>query len=65
MNFDFEDQDIVYFNPMFSEITTKNPFSAADRKYPVEMPFKVSENYILNMDIPEDTRLTKSRNLPG
>jgi transglutaminase-like putative cysteine protease len=52
MNFDFEDQDIVYFNPMFSEITTKNPFSAADRKYPVEMPFKVSENYILNMDIP-------------
>lgn len=53
LNFDFEDQEIVYLNPMFSEITTKNPFSAAERKYPVEMPFKVSENYILNMDIPK------------
>ncbi|MCH5715488.1 hypothetical protein [Niabella hibiscisoli] len=53
LSFDFEDQPIVYLNPMFSEITTKNPFSAAERKYPVEMPFKVSENYVLTMDIPK------------
>ncbi|WP_114789902.1 DUF3857 domain-containing protein [Niabella yanshanensis] len=53
IGFDFEDQEIVYLNPMFSEITGKNPFSAADRKYPVEMPFRISENYVLNMDIPK------------
>ncbi|MCH5600376.1 DUF3858 domain-containing protein [Niabella ginsengisoli] len=51
--FDFDDQDIVYLNPMFAEATTKNPFSAAERRYPVEMPFKISENYVLNMDIPK------------
>lgn len=53
MSFDFDNQEIVYLNPMFSEITTKNPFSAAERKYPVEMPFKMSENYVLTMDIPK------------
>ncbi len=53
LSFDFENQEIVYLNPMFSEITTKNPFSAADRKYPVEMPFKISENYVLTMAVPK------------
>lgn len=53
IRFDFENQEIVYLNPMLSEITTKNPFTAAERKYPVEMPFKMSENYVLTMDIPE------------
>ncbi len=53
MQFDFEDQGMVYLNPMFSEATTKNPFSSAERQYPVEMPFKIAEMYILNMDIPK------------
>lgn len=52
MQFDLDNQDIVYLNPMFSEATTKNPFSSAERRYPVEMPFKISEIYVLNMDIP-------------
>lgn len=53
MQFDFDNQDMVYLNPMFSEATTKNPFSSAERKYPVEMPFKIAEIYVLNMDIPK------------
>ncbi|MFT3903450.1 MAG: DUF3858 domain-containing protein [Niabella sp.] len=53
MQFYFDDQEIVYLNPMFSEATTKNPFSSAERKYPVEMPFKIGEVYVLNMEIPK------------
>ena len=30
-----------------------NPFKSADRKYPVEMPYKMSEIYVLNMEIPK------------
>ena len=53
MQFDFDDQGILYLNPMFSEATTKNPFSSAERQYPVEMPFRIGEIYVLNMDIPK------------
>lgn len=53
MNMNFEDEDIVYFNPMFSEGTKNNPFKSAERKYPVEMPYRMSEIYVLNMEIPK------------
>ncbi|HEY6899901.1 MAG TPA: DUF3858 domain-containing protein, partial [Puia sp.] len=42
-----------YFNPMLSEAYKENPFKAAERVYPVEMPGAIDETYILNMDIPE------------
>jgi len=45
--------DIFYFNPMLSEGYKTNPFKAADRKYPVEMPYAMDEIYTLNMDIPQ------------
>jgi len=48
----FGNDDIVYFNPMLSEAVTKNPFAAAERFYPVEMPYAIDETYTLNMDIP-------------
>lgn len=44
--------DIIYFNPMLSEGYDKNLFKAAERKYPVEMPYTFDETYNLNMDIP-------------
>ena len=47
----FED-DIVYFNPMFNEAWKKNPFTSAERKFPVEMPYKMNELFTLTMDIP-------------
>jgi hypothetical protein len=49
----FGDEDIVYFNPMFSEGLKKNPFVSAERLYPVEMPYLTNEIYSLNMEIPE------------
>jgi transglutaminase superfamily protein/uncharacterized protein DUF3858 len=57
IHYDFQykmpgDEDIIYFNPMMSEAYKENPFKAAERKYPVEMPYTTDETYILNMEIP-------------
>ncbi|MBS1741679.1 MAG: DUF3857 and transglutaminase domain-containing protein [Bacteroidetes bacterium] len=45
-------EDILYFNPMLTEITKENPFKSATRRYPVEMPFRMDETYLFKMDIP-------------
>jgi len=46
-------EEVIYFNPLLEEGYKENPFRAADRKYPVEMPYGFDETYILNMEIPE------------
>ena len=47
------DESIIYLNPMLSEGYKENPFTAAERKYPVEMSYTVDETYLLNMEIPK------------
>ena len=47
-----ENEDLIYFNPMLSESIGENPFTALERKYPVEMPYAPDEVYTLIMDIP-------------
>ena len=44
---------VIYINPMWWSDTRDNPFKAADRKYPVEMPYVMDDVYIYSMDIPE------------
>jgi hypothetical protein len=54
-DFDLKDvgsADILYFSPMMGEGYTTNPFKAMERHYPVEMPYKIDETYVLSMDIP-------------
>jgi hypothetical protein len=46
-------EDIVYFNPMLSEAFKENPFKAAERRYPVEMPYTSDQTYVFNMEIPK------------
>lgn len=57
INYDFQiatdKEDILYFNPMFSEAWKENPFKSADRFYPVEMPYTIDETYLLRIDIPD------------
>ncbi len=48
-----EDDDIIYFNPMFGEGWKENPFKSAERQYPVEMPYTFDETYLLRLDIPK------------
>lgn len=54
VKFPFNDESLVYFNPFVGTTLLKeNPFKAADRSYPVEMPYCNEEVYILNMEIPK------------
>jgi Transglutaminase-like superfamily len=57
VHYDFElknflTDDIIYFNPMLNDGYKTNPFKSMERLYPVEMPYKLEETYVLNMDIP-------------
>lgn len=53
-NFKFNaNDDVIYLNPIFQNDYTENPFKAAERQYPVEMPYAVNETYIMKMDIPK------------
>ncbi len=47
------EEDIIYFSPMMGEALKNNPFKAAQRFYPVEMPYARDDIYILKMDIPK------------
>ncbi|MBS1932608.1 MAG: DUF3857 domain-containing protein [Bacteroidetes bacterium] len=47
------DDDLIYFSPVIYEGIMKNPFTAAERKYPVEMNYPIDETYILNADVPK------------
>ncbi|MES2329096.1 MAG: transglutaminase domain-containing protein [Bacteroidota bacterium] len=49
----FGDEDVIYFNPLFNEAWKKNPFTSAERVYPVEMPYQMNELFILDMEIPK------------
>ncbi len=53
ITFESNDEDVLYFNPMLANRQRDNPFTAAERYYPVEMPFCKDEIYILNMDVPK------------
>lgn len=57
ISYDFElkmnnSDSLLYFNPMLTEVLKDNPFKSAERKYPVEMPYIINEQYIANIDIP-------------
>lgn len=45
--------NIIYFNPMLKEGYKENFFTAAERRYPVEMPYMMDETYNFQMEIPK------------
>ena len=45
-------EPILYLNPIMGGGWHENPFRAADRKYPVEMPYAMDETYVFSMEIP-------------
>jgi hypothetical protein len=47
-----DNTDIIYFNPVLWAGYGHNPFAAAIRKYPVEMPYPINDTYVLIMEIP-------------
>jgi transglutaminase-like putative cysteine protease len=45
-------EDILYINPLFGEGYSTNPFTAAQRYYPVEMPYTSDETFNLTLEVP-------------
>lgn len=43
---------VLYFNPIMGDGWRVNPFVAAERKYPVEMPYVMDQTYVFSMEIP-------------
>ena len=53
ISFKLNEEDILYFNPVLVPFYRDNPFSAVARNYPAEMPYKMDETFILQMDMPK------------
>ena len=53
LEFSNDDEDILYINPLFGEGYKSNPFTAAERYYPVEMPFAQNEMIIATLEVPK------------
>lgn len=50
----FNGDERIYFNPMFQFGQSKNPFTAAQRLYPVELPYQMNDNLLLTLDLPKN-----------
>ena len=50
---DKNNQDIIYLDPIMSESYQSNILKAAERHYPVEMPYTRNETYVMSMEVPE------------
>ena len=48
-----EGEKTLYLNPFIGEGMRTNPFNAAERKYPVEMPYTRDEFYVFTMQVPD------------
>jgi hypothetical protein len=44
--------EMIYFSPVLVPHFRQNPLKSADRKYPVEMPFKISQQYTVTIQVP-------------
>ena len=46
------DEVLIYLNPLFGEVMKDNPFKSLQRHYPVEMPYRLDDIYILTLEVP-------------
>ncbi|HEX3933604.1 MAG TPA: hypothetical protein VHW43_02925, partial [Puia sp.] len=44
---------VLYFYPIMGDDWRENPFSAAERKYPVEMNYTIDRTYVFSLMIPD------------
>jgi hypothetical protein len=49
-----EKKNIIYWDPLFGEGFTENPFEAQQRTYPIEMPYTLDETFIARIELPKD-----------
>ena len=53
LEFSNDNEEILYFNPTLNEGYKKNPFVAAERNYPVEMPYTSEEVINETIEVPK------------
>lgn len=53
VDFDFKNQDLIYFNPIWVDDFKDNPFKSEVRNYPIEIPYGMNNMYIVSFAIPE------------
>lgn len=57
ITYDFETKneaaDVLYIDPVLDPFSKENPFQSPTRSFPVEMPYRIDETYLLNFEIPE------------
>jgi hypothetical protein len=53
LNIENQKSDFIYFSPMIKEGMAENVFKSQVRRYPIEMPYKTFETYLLKIEIPE------------
>ncbi|MEL6864249.1 MAG: DUF3857 domain-containing protein [Bacteroidota bacterium] len=46
-------EDMIYLSPSVYSEFDENPLKMVDRKFPVDMPHPLKENYVLNLELPE------------
>jgi hypothetical protein len=49
--------ETIYFNPIMHDRIGNNPLSSPERHYPVEMPFRLDNSYVLRMEVPKGYRV--------
>lgn len=52
-------EENFYFNPFIGQFLEKNPFSANERMFPVQMPYCMQNVYIFNMEVPEGYKVVE------
>ena len=50
------------FNPLFTGITTKNPFNLDERNYPVDLGSKIEEAFEINILLPDSYKISQKPN---
>lgn len=61
---DFKDSvrsNVFYFDPVIIPFFKTNPFNSVQRKYCVELPYKIDNVYVASIDIPKDTGWNQCR----
>lgn len=48
---------MLYVTPVLVSYFRQNPLKSAERKYPVELPYKISQQYTVNIQVPDGYRV--------
>jgi hypothetical protein len=57
LSFKYGNDKFIYFNPVISGSFKENPFTATERKYPIELPYPIDDIYEMSMEIPKGYRV--------